>query len=325
MHLDRRLLGWGVFFILLGAIPLAVRGGLLDEELVGKWPLLWPLLLIGWGIGLLLRRTPLEVVGGAIAAITFGVMGGGLIATGIGSIPAIGCSGGGNLQAFAAQSGSLDNGGRINIEFDCGKLAVSTSDGTGWRVDGSDRDGKGPRVSAGASTVEIKPGDREDGFVFDRGNDWHVTIPRSPSVDLGLTLNAGDGTLDLASAHIGSVNLTLNAGSLRLRMADTASLAIVNATINAGSATISLPGSLASADLSLNAGSLDVCVPAGSEMRIKWGGALGSQNLRAAGLQDRGGDVWTTPGYDGASTRMNLDVSANAGSFSLKIGGSCGA
>ena len=27
MHIDRRLLGWGVFFILVGAIPLAVRGG----------------------------------------------------------------------------------------------------------------------------------------------------------------------------------------------------------------------------------------------------------------------------------------------------------
>src|SRR4029079_17884090 len=55
MHLDRRLLGWGIFFVLLGAIPLAVRAGLLDRALVGQWPLLWPVLLIGWGLGLLLR------------------------------------------------------------------------------------------------------------------------------------------------------------------------------------------------------------------------------------------------------------------------------
>ena len=52
MHFDRRLLGWGVFFILVGALPLAVRGGFLDAERVSSWPSLWPVLLIGWGLGL---------------------------------------------------------------------------------------------------------------------------------------------------------------------------------------------------------------------------------------------------------------------------------
>ena len=69
MHIDRRLLGWGVFFILVGAIPLAVRGGFLDaEERVSSWPSLWPVLLIGWGLGLLLRRTPVEWIGGGVTA-----------------------------------------------------------------------------------------------------------------------------------------------------------------------------------------------------------------------------------------------------------------
>ena len=38
MRLDRRLLGWGLFFILLGAIPLALNGGLIDRSLVERWP-----------------------------------------------------------------------------------------------------------------------------------------------------------------------------------------------------------------------------------------------------------------------------------------------
>ena len=46
MHVDRRLLGWGLFFVLLGAIPLAIRAGLLDKVVVSQWPLLWPVLLI---------------------------------------------------------------------------------------------------------------------------------------------------------------------------------------------------------------------------------------------------------------------------------------
>lgn len=67
--LDRRLLGWGLFFILVGAIPLATRAGLIDPELVSRWPSLWPLLLVAWGLGLLLRRTPVEWIGGALSVI----------------------------------------------------------------------------------------------------------------------------------------------------------------------------------------------------------------------------------------------------------------
>ena len=47
MRVNRGLLGWGVFFIVLGAVPLAVRSGLLSEaSLANAWQL-WPLLLIG--------------------------------------------------------------------------------------------------------------------------------------------------------------------------------------------------------------------------------------------------------------------------------------
>ena len=77
MHIDRRLLGWGVFFILVGAIPLAVRGGFLDAERVVSWPSLWPVLLIGWGLGLLLRQTPIEWIGGGVTAVVLGLMAGG--------------------------------------------------------------------------------------------------------------------------------------------------------------------------------------------------------------------------------------------------------
>jgi len=47
VNVDRRLLGWGLFFILLGGIPLAVKGGLLDEQMVGQWPLRGPVSATG--------------------------------------------------------------------------------------------------------------------------------------------------------------------------------------------------------------------------------------------------------------------------------------
>ena len=40
MHIRRGFLGWGVFLILAGAVPLAVRSGYLSEDQVGQ---LWTL------------------------------------------------------------------------------------------------------------------------------------------------------------------------------------------------------------------------------------------------------------------------------------------
>ena len=159
MHIDRRLLGWGAFFILAGGIPLAVRAGLLDKSLVIQWGSLWPLLLIGWGIGLLLRRTPVEWLGGAVVAITFGIMGGGLLATGWSGFPiATGCTSNGPTTAFQARTGDLGTTGQVDIDFNCGSLKVNTGDGSGWSLAGSDRDGHGPKVSSTTARVAIEPG-----------------------------------------------------------------------------------------------------------------------------------------------------------------------
>lgn len=47
MSIDRGFLGWGVFLILLGGIPLAVNQGWLDAAVVeGAWQL-WPVVIIG--------------------------------------------------------------------------------------------------------------------------------------------------------------------------------------------------------------------------------------------------------------------------------------
>ena len=52
MHVRRGLLGWGVFLILAGAIPLAVRAGYISNDDLGRYWSLWPLILIGIGVGL---------------------------------------------------------------------------------------------------------------------------------------------------------------------------------------------------------------------------------------------------------------------------------
>ncbi len=69
MRIDFRLIGWGVFLVLVGVVPLAVSQGWIPDDL--RWWELWPLILVGAGVGLLLRRTSFAPLGGLIVAAWF--------------------------------------------------------------------------------------------------------------------------------------------------------------------------------------------------------------------------------------------------------------
>lgn len=328
MRLDRRFLGWGAFFIVLGAIPLAVRGGYLDRDLVADWPRLWPLILIGWGISLLGRRTVLEWLGGAVSTIAFGIMGGGLIATGWGGVPfSAGFCGDQPGTPFEARSGSFGTSGSLGVELGCGEMTVRTVDGSEWRVEGSDDGGVGPQVDVDGDQVSIRA--RDENFDFsDFGRDqtsWTVSVPREPTLELGVTQSAGDATLILDGAHLQTLGLTLNAGSMDLDASGAAAFGGLNGTVNAGAAMIELPSFSGRVNLTVNAGSLDVCVPADVAIHARTNAALGSHNLDGLGLRKVGDDTWESADYGSAVSRVEINVSASAGSFALKIGGSCGA
>jgi hypothetical protein len=80
MRINRGFLGWGVFLVLVGAVPLAVRGGYLTEDQIPRIASLWPLILIGIGVGILLARTRFAFAGGMVIAATFGLVVGGWLA-----------------------------------------------------------------------------------------------------------------------------------------------------------------------------------------------------------------------------------------------------
>jgi hypothetical protein len=322
MQLDRRLVGWGLIFILIGAIPLAVNAGLLDEDLVARWTELWPLLIIAVGVSLVLSRTGAAWVGSLVAGVVVGSMVGGFVATGF---PAIANCGGGTAHAFQTQSGTLGTTARMNVEFDCGELAITTVDGSGWQLTGRDGDGQSPSVTTSADGVAIKPLARP-WTLFSRGKvEWDLAVPRSPTLDFGLTLNAGSGVADLSGASIASFNVTVNAGSLDATLGSTSASNAVNMTVNAGSANLTTGATSGTFNLSMNAGSLNVCLPAGTMIRVSWQGTLASHDLDALGLVKLDNHTWTSSGFDAGQAHVELDVSANAGSFSLKLGGVCGA
>ncbi len=313
MRIDRGLLGWGVFLVVLGAIPLAIAQDWLPSDL--PWWQLWPLILIGIGLGILLRKTSFAPVGGLVVAATFGAIIGGSIASG--SFPVFGgnCLGGTTGTAFPAQSGSF-SGSTANVRLDmgCGDVSVAAGSGSGWRIEGTSDGGRAPTIDASTGSLTARVA--STGNVFGARSSWQVALPASPRQSLEVAENAGSAHLALNGIDLDRLQLTINAGDGRVDMTGTTPGSLTG-TVNAGSAKIQLPKASLTGDLTVNAGSIALCVPDGVALRLTANDNItASYDYERRGLV-RQGNTYTSPDWASAMTRIELTTSANAGSFSL--------
>ena len=317
MRADRNLVGWGLFFIVFGAVILGVRQGWIATDVAARAWQIWPLLLVAGGLSLVMAGRPGAWIGGLVAAACFGVIAGGLVSSGTG-LPFVGCGASESGTAFETQSGEVASNAKVSISFRCGELAVGTAAGTRWQLDGASADGQPPAIAGAPDglTLEDQPGNGIFGFSGKRER-WNVTLPADPAIDLDVTLNAGDGRLTLAGAHLAGSDVTVNAGSLRLDLRDVASAPTLHGTVNAGSAVVWLPERPLEGNLTVNAGSLSICAPESVGLRLITGtNPISSNDFNEQGLT-RTDDGWETEGFATAPIRIVLEVTANAGSMSL--------
>ncbi len=329
MHVRRGFLGWGVFLILAGAIPLLVRAGYVSTDQLGRFWDLWPLILVGIGVGLILSRTRFDFVGGLIVAATFGIMVGGLLSAGMTGFS--GLSGGacGSTSAttpFPARDGSLAATADVELRIDCGDLTVGAAQGSAWHLDGTDKNGTGPTVDSSDSSLGIRSRDSNGTAWFGFGDreTWRLTLPAASTLGLDVQLNAGQATVDLGGASLGTVELQMNAGSATLDLGSAATIRSVDLQLNAGSLGLTLPNLSMTGTIQANAGAVRMCAPPGAGLRLHTGESIiASYDYAGHGLvQD--GSTWTTPGFDSAPVRIELQTNANAGSFTLDPEDGCG-
>jgi hypothetical protein len=326
VHVNRSLLGWGVFFIVLGAVPLAVRSGALDASVVMRAWELWPLVLIGAGLGLLLARTKAAMVGGLVVAVTAGLMGGSVLAAGIDGFdlgegfstctfrPSEG-------EPFQDRRGTFAGSARVDIELDCGELEIGTAPGDTWTVSGTSVNGMTPRIEAGDDRLTVRA-PRTAGIGI-AGGEWTVELPEAVETRLDLSVNAGSARASLAGMALSRVDVSVNAGSATLDLAGVRSAGRVTGDVNAGSLQVSLPAADVTGALSANAGSIQLCVPDGVDLRIRVeDNALGSNNFGDEGLVQRG-DTWESPDFGSATATIDMTASANLGSIDLNPEDGC--
>lgn len=329
MSVDRRLLNWGVFLVLLGGVPLAVTQGWIPEDIVGRAWELWPLVLIGAGIGLILSRTPFRAIGGIIVAGTFGVMLGALIAVGFAGFNI------GNLGCGAADPGAptilqedgplASSAASVRLQADCAAVSVGAQAGGTWAVDVKGTDSARPSVEETADGLVLRSPEGPVAFPFDtRRATWDLRVPTEPRLDLELALNAGSATVDLAGANVGRLRFDGNAiGDTRLDLTS-AAVEQLDVEVNAASLAILLPaGADTTGSIQANAASVELCTAEGVGLRLLVEDNItASDNYDERGLVKVGG-AWETPGYAGAATKVELRTSGSAVSFTLNPEDGC--
>jgi len=332
MHVNRGMLGWGVFLVALGGVPAAVRGGALDPTVARRAWELWPLLLVGVGLGLALARTRAAVVGGVVVALVLGLMGGGLIAGGIGGIGGsglavcgLGTGSAGEGTAGAPASGTFGAAADVRLAADCGTLTVDTAAGSAWTVASTSDGGRRPVIESAPDRLSVQAARPTGLGVGPASASWTVTLPRVPALTLDISVNAGTARASLGGLHLATLDVSVNAGDARLDLGETTGLQEVNASANFGTLAVTFPRTdgVLSGTLSANAGALRICVPQGVPLVIRAGDhALASNNFVDRGLV-RSGDTWTG-GDAAASGRLELHLDANLGSITLDPENGCG-
>jgi LiaI-LiaF-like transmembrane region/Toastrack DUF4097 len=317
MRIRPALLFWGLFFILLGGLPLLVRAGVIDPNALSDAWRLWPLLLVALGVSLILGRSRAGLLGTAVAAIVLGVAAGGALASGtswIGNVGGCGVPDSGGAERFE-DTGTVDQPISANFDLDCGTIDLSIAPGSEWRVQ-ADYEGEPPTLELSNDELGL----RSPGGFGPRRQQWTVTLPADAVRSIDLSTNAGSSDIRLAGADLAEVTVDLNAGDVRVDATE-ARIERVDLATNAGRIRLRVDENI-TGSLAANAGSLELCAPQDATLRLR----VEEQLTFAHNLDDRGlarsGDVWTREGAVGAPV-IDLSVEGNAANFTLDPEGGC--
>jgi hypothetical protein len=320
MNVRRRYIDLGIFLLCLGAVPLAVDAGVLSHATAADLARLWPLILIGIGLGIILRFSPIEWLGGIVVAGTFGLLIGTALA---GGVSGVGCVSDQIAGSTITRSGTL-NGTAIDVDVSCADLIVDNSlTDNNWSVQATTDQ---PPTISSDGTLTLHSG-QNVGFPFAGGRErWLVSLPNTLDTTTYFHLSAGHGQLTFGSGALGHISVDVNAGDMNVDLhAVDMSSGPINMTLNAASANLDLPSSGlgATGTVHINASTLNMCADPGLALRFNYDETLGSNDFSSAGLI-RSGDSWMTAGYSDAGAHVELDLSANVSTISLsRSGGGC--
>ena len=319
MRVNRGLVFWGVALVTAGAVALAIQSDLVAADVARDAWRLWPVALIVIGLAVIAARTPFAMAATLVAGLVVGGLAGTLVAGWPDGL-SIGCGGEASEQVTADGDFTADTA-EVELDFNCGDLAVATRAGTTWDVEARHAPGAQPSVDSGAGSLRVRVGGASFIGLADARQAWDVTLPTDVELALEVNANAASSSLDLANATLSDLSIDANAGEVALELGG-ASVGELSLDANAGSVGITVDdGTTATGSIQMNAGSLELCVPDGVAVAITLNddNITFSHDLDDSGLT-RSGDTWR--GGDGTAD-LSLEVEGNAASLAYNPDGGC--
>ena len=288
------LIGLGVVFLLnnLGILAWNVW------EVIFR---LWPVLLIAAGLDLLIGRR--SVWGSLLAlALTLAVFAGALWLSGAGIETGQVVTGEEIVQTLDGATQA-----EVILEPGVGTLHVHALPESANLIEGVLRLGRGERatrdlaVEDETATFTLRSGSATFGpFIGEWGDEraWNIGLNSDVSLKLEISLGVGESDVDLTGLMVDDLQVSMGVGQT----------------------TVILPAEgRFQAQVEGAIGETVVVIPAGLAARIQIDTALAGSQL-PDGYQ-RQDDVYTSPGYESAENRVDLEVSQAIGNITIRHAG----
>jgi len=287
--------GLAILLIVVGVLILLANFGWFDWFALVRLAALWPVLLVAIGADMLTRgRYRVWVWGGAIVvgALLYAFDNGG----------PRGFLGGGPAETHSvthALSGA--RAAEVSISTSVGTLRLSDLASGGDLVQGTIQTGRGETLlddlsQRGDTAVLRLVSEQRPGGSLSGGDrrSWDLQLTRAVPIALDITTGVGQARLDLQALELTSLRMEAGVGEV----------------------TATLPGSgVYQADFKAGVGATHITIPPGIAARVTVKSGLGAVHVN--GTFSRSGGVYETPGYAGASDRVDLNVEGGLGQITV--------
>lgn len=285
-----------VLLILAGAVLLLNVFNVLDWGIWWSILRLWPLLLVGAGLELLLARTRLGALVATILVVALAA--GALWLTHDGSMST-------GMETVQIRQ-PLGDATRADVTIDpvVGTLRLKPAAEAANLVDGEIRKGKNEDIEESLSppgsdlTYSLGTGEWSWGAfpgAWDQSRVWELGLSPGASLALSSDMAVGDASLDLTGLTIEDLNVEMGLGRIKVVLPATGQF---------------------SAKLSQGLGVLEIVVPAGMAVRIETDTGLTTHQIPDDLVKNE--EVYTSPGFASADNRVEIEASVGLGTLAVR-------
>lgn len=289
---------WPVILIGLGVVLLLNNLGVLPWDVWGTFLRMWPVILIAIGLDLVVGRRSVWGALVALVLITLVLAGGFWLAY---------TAGGPSVATTETVAYPLDNAGRATVEIAqaVGEMRISALPGGAANLaQGTLQLARGETATkafTGGATarLSIKSNKRSWGpeaVGWEKARVWDLALNGDVPMTLELDLAVGKMTADLSGLDGSAVEVNVAVGDATVRLPSEGRAAV-------------------KADMAV--GNVVVEVPRGVEVRVRSGAALAGRSFPSGWA--RSGDVYTSPGYATADNRVELEINVAIGNLTVRM------